>query len=82
MSELEQTHPGYIYVICQGAGIIREGRPIRGNFYCYKLPAGHLSVVEGLFERLGSTHSETLAYLALHEKQWSHRVDAFGREER
>lgn len=81
MSELPQTHPGYIYVVCQGAGIIRMGRPIRGNFYCYKLPAGHLQVVEDLFDRLGSTHSETLRYLTTHEKRWSQRVDIHGRED-
>ena len=37
MSNLPETHPEYVYIVLQGAGIISEGRPIRGNFYCYKL---------------------------------------------
>lgn len=77
---LKETHPEFVYVICQGAGIVREGRPIRGNFYCYKLPrecAGH---VRDLFDRLGSQNSVTMEYLERWQIRWSHRVDHRGYE--
>jgi len=76
-----QTHPGFIYVVCQGAGIISIGRPIRGNFYCFKLDEDHEEEVRRLFDGPGSCAPETLEYLNKHERRWSHRIDHEGREE-
>lgn len=81
MSELlEETHPEYVYVILQGAGIISVGRPIRGNFYCYKLERKHAEVLRQLFETAGNLNSTVAVYLKKHELKWSHRIDRDGRE--
>jgi len=80
MSNLPETHPEYVYIVLQGAGIISEGRPIRGNFYCYKLERRHAKVLEQLFETAGNLSSTVAAYLAKHEIKWSHQVDRDGYE--
>jgi len=78
-SVLLETHPGYMYAICQGAGLVREGRPIRGNFYCYKLKRQHAAKVRDLFGAVGPTNIGTLEYLTKHEILWSQSIDEDGK---
>ena len=77
---LPETHPSYVYAICQGAGLVREGRPIRGNFYCYKLKRVHAAKVRDLFRTVGPTRIGTLDYLTEHEILWSQSIDEYGKE--
>ncbi len=78
--ELTETHPEYVYCILQGAGIIRRGRPIRGNFHCYKLPVEHAPELERLFEKHGSGHESVGRFIDAHKIKWSQRVDHNGYE--
>jgi hypothetical protein len=78
--DLPKTHPSYVYCIVQGAGIISEGRPIRGNFYCYKLGKEHAPTLHRLFEGPGSRSDETGAFLHKHELRWCHDMDQDGFE--
>lgn len=77
---LLQTHPDYIYVVLQGAGIISEGRPIRGNFWCYKLHKRHTAKVEKLFTKYGSESPEVIEFVSRQEVKWSQVIDNEGRE--
>jgi len=78
---LPETHPGYAYVILQGAGYVQYGRPIRGNFYAYKIPAGLGPTVERYLEDEGPGSPDLAMLLHKNEIRWTHRVDAYGREE-
>ena len=80
LPDLPETHPDYVYCIVQGVGIIREGRPIRGNFYCYKLDRVHAAALHELFDGPGSTSGEVGAFLHKYELRWCHDMDQDGFE--
>lgn len=82
-SILAETHPEYMYaVVSMDGGYVQLGRPIRGNFYCYKLRRHHAPVVEKLLHN-ATTNATTQAvvdYLSRHELPWSQSVDDQGYE--
>ena len=80
MNELPETHPNYVYCILQGAGIVSPGRPIRGNFYCYKLKRRDERELRRRVDEYGSGSEETLYFVTKHAIQWSQRMDPRGYE--
>ena len=81
MIELPETDPYHVYCVVQGAGIVREGRPIRGNFFNYRLDRKHaprLRQLLGHEESFVRNETELLAFLRKHNKQWSQEIDDEG----
>lgn len=78
--DLPETDPYHVYCTLQGAGIVREGRPIRGNFHCYRLNREHAPELRRLMGHGDEPRNdeELLAFINRHEKPWSQRMDREG----
>jgi hypothetical protein len=78
---LPETDPYHVYVIVQGAGIVSEGRPIRGNYYNYRLDRKHADTVRDLLghrDPFARREVELLAFLREHNKEWCQEIDDEG----
>jgi len=81
LTDLPETDPEHVYCILQGAGIIRAGRPIRGNFYCYRLDRKHdltLARLMGLAPGHIRDERGLARFLETHGKPWSNKMDIDG----
>lgn len=80
MNDLPETDPYHVYCILQGAGIVREGRPLRGNFHCYRLTREHAPELRRLLGHADEPRDDQAlgAYLDRHAKAWSQNMDREG----
>lgn len=73
------THPRHAYYEHR-TGLLLLGRPIRSNFYVYKMAASDGEALNAMLSR-GVRESEVLAFLKRVEIRWSQRIDRDGFEE-
>ena len=80
MSDLPETDPRHVYCILQGAGIVKEGRPIRGNFYCYRLLRHHSETLRDLLGHNDAPRNDDalMTLLNEHERPWSQNINREG----
>ena len=77
-----RPHPEYVYCILQGAGIIKIGRPISGNFYCYKIPIAQEPLLRELMDSkpIDGGTAELGVFIRRYQVAWSHYVAEDGSE--